>query len=365
MNIRNDDRLPYRERPSRSSIRRPERNLTPARNHQSNKPDETAPSIQPSADPARLAQTRKEFGFDDIPVDEDNMEHVRFRDIMRAWARQTIKHSPLEEKFKNVTTKNSRLKSLKNDLKWALQADLDEPVKPTKKPIQPPVNVVSDKQPTQKPPLQPAEPLNKTIDININFGSLPKLPPLKKSSKLDAVINKIRKFKWTRKRIIVAAVIIVIFSGAAVAGKTYYEATGNKTASTKKVSSDSAKKPEYTTLLPGGKSIDSLGGWHRVSPPDRDPVFAFVDKVDGVQINVSQQPMPDDFKGDTTKNVAELAKSFNATEKIEADDITIYIGTSSKGPQSAIFAREETLILMKSQAKISNEAWAAYAESLK
>jgi hypothetical protein len=37
--------------------------------------------------------------------------------------------------------------------------------------------------------------------------------------------------------------------------------------------------PEYTTVLPANKNIGELGGWTRVSPPDRNPVFAYIDKI--------------------------------------------------------------------------------------
>ena len=367
MNPRNNDRPLYRERSIRSPISRPERNPVPVTPPpKAITPAPTPLPVQPATDPKQLAQSRKEFGFDDIPVDEDEMEEVRFRDILRAWAKQAIKHSPLEDKIK-AAGKNSRLKELKNDLKWAIQADLDEPVAPVKKQPKPtpPPNVVADTSAAAEPLNKPPEALSKTIDININFGSLPKLPPIHKSTKIQAVIGKVRGFSWTRRRVIAAAAIVLVVSGSLVAVRLQQGMTSNKTASTARKTSGAAQSPTYTTLLPGGKTIDSLGGWHRVSPPDRDPVFAYVDKVGGVQVNVSQQPLPDNFKSDTSKNVAELAKSFNATEKVEVGNTTLYVGTSSKGPQSAIFAKDDTLILMKSQAKISNDAWTAYVESLK
>lgn len=123
-------------------------------------------------------------------------------------------------------------------------------------------------------------------------------------------------------------------------------------------------KPDYETVLPAGKSIRELGGWKRVSPPEKEPVFAYADVIDGVSVSVSQQPLPASFKRDTDNQVAELAKKFNATHKIDGNDSSIYVGTSAKGPQSVIFTKGDVLVLIKSQKKINDTAWTAYAQSL-
>lgn len=124
-------------------------------------------------------------------------------------------------------------------------------------------------------------------------------------------------------------------------------------------------KPAYQTALPKGKTIDDLGGWKRVSPAKEEPVFAYMDKIDDVTISVSQQPLPQSFKNNTDSEVAELAKKFNATNKIDAGGTTAYIGTSSKGPQSVIFTHDNLLILMKSIGHVTDTSWANYIETLK
>jgi len=123
--------------------------------------------------------------------------------------------------------------------------------------------------------------------------------------------------------------------------------------------------PGYNTVLPEGKSINSLGGWERISPPNTEPVFAYTDTIDGVSVSVSQQPLPESFKADVTGKVSELAEKFNATKKITADAVTVYLGTSAQGPQSAIFTKDNLLILIKSQENIKDDAWANYIKSLR
>lgn len=138
----------------------------------------------------------------------------------------------------------------------------------------------------------------------------------------------------------------------------------NADATSTKVLDVRSEKPTFQTILPEGKSIDDLGGWSRVSPPDSDPAFAYVDKIASVQINVTQQPLPPSLKQDTAGKIEELAKSFTANEKITAGEIVAYIGTSIKGPQSVVLTKNGLLILIKSVGTVSNQDWIDYIGKL-
>jgi hypothetical protein len=156
-----------------------------------------------------------------------------------------------------------------------------------------------------------------------------------------------RRLLFTKKTAITLAVLVVIvISGLLI--RHFF----------------SGNAPTYRTVLPDGKSADELGGWQRISPPEKDPVFAYNDTINGIPITVSQQPLPDSFKTDTASHVAELAKSYNATVNITAGDTTVYIGTSVKGPQSVILTKKNLLVLIKSQKTIDNAAWEDYIKSL-
>lgn len=126
----------------------------------------------------------------------------------------------------------------------------------------------------------------------------------------------------------------------------------------------STSLPSYQTALPNGKSIETLGGWTRISPADKDPVFAYADKIGDVNISVSQQPLPGSFVGNAETSLADLAKKFSATTKLSTSEGSLFLGTSAKGPQSALTIKDNTLILIKSQNKIDNQAWVAYVDSL-
>lgn len=128
---------------------------------------------------------------------------------------------------------------------------------------------------------------------------------------------------------------------------------------------ESASTPQFSTILPEGKSINSLGGWDRISPPESDPVYAYADNIKGIPISVSQQQLPSSFKNAVDESITNLAKQYNASKKIDAKGTTVFIGTSTKGPQSVIFTKNNLLILIKSQKEISDADWTQYIASLK
>lgn len=169
---------------------------------------------------------------------------------------------------------------------------------------------------------------------------------------------------FTKKTLITTGVVLVLLIGSLVTILLIRQYALAKDARNSNSLSDSVESLEYQTILPKGKPITDLGGWKRVSPEGSDPVFAFADKIGEVPISVSQQPLPQSFIGNVDTKVAELAKTYNATAKIEAGAITAYIGVSSKGPQSVIFTKNSLLILIKSDQKIEDSAWAEYIKSL-
>jgi hypothetical protein len=119
--------------------------------------------------------------------------------------------------------------------------------------------------------------------------------------------------------------------------------------------------PTYPILLPNNKNITVSDGW--VRPGDK-AVFVYTDKIGGVAISVSEQPLPDDFKTDTNQQMDTLAKAEKANQKITVGSTIVYIGSTSKGPQSVFLAKNNLLILIKSDDLITNNSWASYVNSL-
>jgi len=156
--------------------------------------------------------------------------------------------------------------------------------------------------------------------------------------------------KISRKQTIIIAGSVVIVSAALFA--------------TSQLVLGDTEKPSYRTVAPYGKSDQDSIKWRRVSPPGQDPVFAYSDAIKDTPISVSQQPLPRSFLKNTDESVAELAKKFNATTKIDAFGTPAYLGTSAKGPQSVILTKNGLLIMIKSQQKVPNQLWAEYIQSL-
>lgn len=82
------------------------------------------------------------------------------------------------------------------------------------------------------------------------------------------------------------------------------------------------------------ETIDSLGGWSRVSPTGSNPVYTYADSIGNVSISVSQQPLPSNFASNPASEVAALANNSGATRSINEGETKIFIGVSSNGRQS-------------------------------
>lgn len=165
----------------------------------------------------------------------------------------------------------------------------------------------------------------------------------------------IKRYSGNRKILILISALLI---AASLSGAIFVITNRSDDTQTSQI-------PQYDTVLPHGKSIGQLGGWKRVSPPNTSPVYSYTDLVEKVIISVSQQPLPDSFKGEPELQTSKLAESYSATTKFDANGTTVYLGTSALGPQSVIFTKDNLLILIKSQNKISENAWKSYVQALK
>lgn len=180
--------------------------------------------------------------------------------------------------------------------------------------------------------------------------------------KIRARLQKaLRKLHMPKKvYIIVGAALVVTLISFTI--HRFTTGTVSPKKETKSYTSNKLEKgtPTYATLLPAGKTIESLGGWTRVSPPSASPVYAFGDRVDNVAVIVSEQPLPDTLKNGSLE---EFAKAYSAEHKVTVEGVDIYIGTSAKGPQSAVLTKNNLLILIKTDSKLTDAQWADYVGS--
>lgn len=200
-----------------------------------------------------------------------------------------------------------------------------------------------------------------TLEINLDFTW-----PLRS---IHSLLKLVRTFSKRRRFVIIIVIVVlccVISVSYIVIVRLHHPANSPSLTggSQQQATGPTPGTPKYPTLLPAGKSIHDLGGWYRISPPDRDAVYAYADSIGTIHIDVSEQPIPASFKPDIAESVAELARSFDANQKLSVSDLTVYIGTSAKGPQSLIFVKSNTLILIRSVTIVNNNQWLQYIESL-
>ena len=216
-------------------------------------------------------------------------------------------------------------------------------------------NIVPAVKVVPKAPQTPQAAKEIVVSLSVPKVRLPKLPAFKRLPKKRAV------------QLGAVVLVIMIFAASFSLYPDSNPKKAEKDTSKSEVASQSIKRetPKFGTLLPEGKKIEDLGGWARVSPPKAAPTFAFLDKIDGVAIRVSQQELPKDLQTSTYAKVEEVAKQFAANERISVGDSTAYVGTSIKGPQSVVFVKDNLLVLISSDAKITSAHWGEYIGSLR
>jgi molybdopterin-binding protein len=124
-------------------------------------------------------------------------------------------------------------------------------------------------------------------------------------------------------------------------------------------------KPDFTTILPTGKTIDKLGGWGRVSPPTSAPVFAYSDMLGGTHIVVSEQQVPASFENNLQGQVAQIAKQLGATTKLQtANGTALYSGVTTSGVQSLVLSKADLLILIRTVSRVDNKIMEDYVDNL-
>jgi len=213
----------------------------------------------------------------------------------------------------------------------------------------------------------PLQATTSTLGTSGGFDSLPHLPtpPQITLPPNKVVRSHVRHFLFNKITAVVAGIAIMATGGYFGAESFLTQQNSGSNSGSVSYSTKTFQDTGYLTVLPEGKSIGQLGGWQRISPPKSTPVYAYADKIDNVTVSVSEEPLPKSFVGHAADQVAALAKDYNATDQINTGDTTVYVGTSAKGPQSAILIKSDLLILIKSQSKISDKSWASYVQSLK
>ncbi|MCA9333340.1 hypothetical protein KDA00_05720 [Candidatus Saccharibacteria bacterium] len=178
----------------------------------------------------------------------------------------------------------------------------------------------------------------------------------------------LKDIRSSRRKSVVAMVTLVIFMVGSVGIIKFLTQTK---VSVKDVQGASDKnqiqtkvKPDFATLRPANKDVNiDLGGYAKVSPTGAASAYAYVDEIRSIEIKVTQQQLPDNFK----KNPGELenlAKSYNATKLLQIDETNVYLGKKEKGPQTAVFAKDDMLVFIVADQELNDVDWVQYITNL-
>lgn len=182
---------------------------------------------------------------------------------------------------------------------------------------------------------------------------------------LSNTSKKSKKAKISFALILILVIIGVIFTMYKKNNNDAKEVAGASTGSQSGESTGPQEEsPNYKILYPGAKNASTVGKIVRISPPGQNPAYTYVDTLGNIQINVTQQELPDKFKTDQDAELDKLAKSNNQNDIIQVDGVKVYSGQSTKGAQSLTFIKGNLLIFIKAGNKISDEAWVAYISAL-
>ena len=212
-------------------------------------------------------------------------------------------------------------------------------------------------QPVPKPDVTDKNTDNHAVSINISIPKFKKPDLRKKFSSLPPLPKNL-----TYKRLGIgsgALAIVLVIGVIAVSTRS----DNKNTPGTTNVLSSSDQKASFEYSLPTGAGSDVKPDEVRYDAQKK--VVNFTDSIGGVDITISQQPLPDDFKNDTAEKVKKLAEGFSATKTVTTANPTAYIGTSVKGPQTVIFSKKDLLVFIQSTKQIDDHDWAEYITNLK
>ena len=197
-----------------------------------------------------------------------------------------------------------------------------------------------------------------------------KIRDTKQTALLRKIVSYLKRIFLKNTRMKIAALLVLV--ALAIFSINYFYVNEEKsipiqsTSEQIKLDKVDKSKIDFQTVTPDGKSIEQLGGWTKINPPTaKDLVVAYADKIDSVNIRVSQQALPDDLKGNSQSNIQNIAHGLGADQKLSTSDNSIYIGTFSNQAQSLIFEKNNLLILITSDGLVSTDGWLRYIDSLR
>jgi hypothetical protein len=138
--------------------------------------------------------------------------------------------------------------------------------------------------------------------------------------------------------------------------------SSDKTTQVPEDSGTSTSNPSFDILTP---TIGFKGGIERTTPVG-DKIYTYSDKIGGIKVEVTQQPLPESLNKDRDSKLAEFAKNNNMTSVIQIDEEKVYHGKNEKsGVQSVMAYKDGLLIFIRCDTVVSDDNLTGYILGLK
>lgn len=191
-----------------------------------------------------------------------------------------------------------------------------------------------------------------TISINI---SLPKFQMPK------VTIPWVLVRKWG----VVVGVVLVVFVGILVGLRLYLGSAPAGKSDGSNTASGDTDKPAYQPLAPKDKQNLASGDKSVSAYDPKRKLYTYNDNHEGVQLTVSQQPLPSSFKSDPIQ-IRKAADSIRATEEVDTALGMAYIGFDEQANvQRIMLIYRDLLVFIMTNKKLDKETIKSYVETLR
>lgn len=216
---------------------------------------------------------------------------------------------------------------------------------------------------TKSPTTFYKEPTNLQIPKNF-VNDTDNLTPKKIEFSLQLKVPNYKFPKIPRKNVITGIIITTIIVSIVAGFKILPSIFRNNEPEPEPVGvlGQTVKEPKFSAVLPNGKKEDANN--EEIRYDSAKNVVNYTDKIDNVDVTVSQQPLPANFEANPDEEVKKMAESFSANDVINESNPKAYLGNDVKGPQTVIFHKKGLLIFILSTRKIEKASWAEYITKL-
>ena len=208
-------------------------------------------------------------------------------------------------------------------------------------------------RPAQPRDTSAEQPVDYPKDLEINIKISVPLRYLKK--KLTHIRNWFESIPT--KNLQIAGVVFVLIIVVSIGGVLLLNHSNDKKNTTNQA------QPDFNPLYANGNKPDPDQASFAYNGERH--VASYNDTVAGVDITVSQQPLPENFKKDPEEEFQKLSKTFKHVQPFYAGEVKAYKALSDLGQQTVFFVKNDLLVFINAQKQLDQDGLLLYIASLK